>query len=975
MIQGTILLLFVVACAAPAAKAFTLVENGKAKPVILVANAEESSKLAACEFTNYVYRATGVAPAILVGSGEAGVVIGTLATLPDVPAAAKAKLAESKSYEASVTVEDGGNFWIVGKEEATELVGTYKTLEDNLGVRWFKAWEPDDPGDFVPKADRIELDGTITLRAPFFMDRRLDMTGSSGAYIPYRGYEWAVRAGFQSAPQGGCKLESLKLLMGPDPLTVPGKKVTPKTYDYWRFFKPRNQIRTLAVGGGHTTFLDPIRPKDWFATHPEYFALVDGKRWNGERHCLSNPEVQNLVAAHILNIYGTTGGRGMYRFGLMDGVSNVCECDACRALDDEDAKKGPLNANITTRFCKVVKNVMEKVYAKMPGLERVNYTAYSIYGHDSAPKGVKFDSRTGCAFAIHGRCYGHRLDDPNCPLNVERYNWLKGWMKAVTHGYMREYGNCSHNFYTAYERICAHDLKLYAKLGISGWMEEMAFVDSVPPPYFSKDPELVRRRSERSPSNWQWLYAVSRLTWDPSLDVDAILDEIESKYYGEAYPAMKKYHALRRRLWEGASPCLGYPRGDPRTATVLNVEGAKEDLQKLLDEADRLATEPLTKVRLAKDRRWLTIFWIEPNVKLRAKAGKALRAPVAASAPVIDGKGDDPAWSGAYWTTDFVETRGSDQKAPPAALTTSAAILSDADNLYFLFKCKEPTPAKLVTKYDDNGEVYNDDSIEFALYPPADANTQFQVCVNVAGKMTCYEQPMCRKRTDLGVEAAAYVGEDYWSVEVKVPVRKMLPLRRGDIWPVMMGRNRMVFDDLTSKRTGWSIDAGKVNNPSSYRPMVIGKPYMTNGSFEHLNEKGGPVGWSPHGGENCSVVKTEGGHAIRLADGAGIHQCLNGEIGQKPVARKIAYSFKAKGRGTLSTSFFRYHAERDLKAKSGERREQRGTDAGAAFALLDEMKTYTGEYTIRADEWVAIYFRIPLKGECTLDDVTLRPVQ
>ena len=998
--MNKIILLSSFMLAASAASAFTLVENGKAKPVVLSANAEESSKLAATEWTNYVAKATGVALEVKVkGEGEQwngspSVIIGTLATLGDVPKAIRAKLAEAKSYEASVTAEIDGNFWIVGKEEVAELNGTYKTLEDNLGIRWFKAWEPDDPGDFVPEAKgkgegeaKVVLDGKLTLRAPFFMDRRLDMTGSAGSHIPYRGYEWAVRAGFQSAPLGGCDLESVKLLMGPDPRTIPGKKVSQKTCDYWRFFKPRNQIRTLAVGGGHTTFLDVARPKDLYATHPEYFALVDGKRWNGERHCLSNAELQDRVVRHILDIYGATGGRGMYRFGLMDGVANVCECDACRALDDEDARKGPLNADITTRYCTVVRDIMAKVYAGMPDLERVNYTAYSIYGHRGAPKGVTLDPRMGCAFAIHGRCYGHRLDDPNCPLNADRYKWLQGWMKAVTHGYVREYGNCSHNFYVAYERICAHDLKLYAKLGINGWMEEMCFVDSKPPSYFSKDPELVRRRSEMSPSNWQWLYVVSRLTWDPTLDVDAILDEIESKYYGVAYPAMRKYHALRRRLWEGAGPCLGYPRGDPRTPTVLNVEGAKEELLGYLDEAERQmevkrkkekgksAELEILKVRVAKDRRWLNIFWIEPNEKLREKAGKALRAPVAAKPPVIDGRGDDPAWSGAHWTADFAKVRGDDHKAPPAPLATSAAILSDAENLYFLFRCKEPTPGRIVTKHGDNGEVYNDDSVELSLYPPADANTQFQVCVNAAGKVTCYEQPMCRKRTDLGVEAATHVGADFWSVEIKVPVKKMLALRRGDIWPVMMSRNRMVLDELTPERTGWSIDAGKINNPSSYRPMEIGEPYLGNGSFEHLDEKGVPVGWGPHGGDACSVVKAGSGHAVRLRDGAGIHQCLLGEIGQKKTPQKIAYSFKAKGKGKVFVSFFRYHDDADRKAPHGYRRDQRPTEASASFALSDETKTYSGDYTIRADEWVAIYFRCSPKGECELDDVTLRPVQ
>ena len=957
---------------------FTAVDAGRAAPVYVPAEAEATTLLAADEWTNYVFKATGAAAEIrhgLDGVKAPAVVIGTFATLPSAPRAVRERLAAAKSSEASVTMEDGGVFWIVGKEELAEVYGTCRLLEDGLGVRWFKAWEPDDPGDYVPQAARIDLDGAPRVREPFFSDRRLDMTGSLGSVIPYRGVEWAVRVGMQAAPQGGTRLPSVKLLMGPDPRTVPGAgKVTERTLNYWRFYKPRVQIRTLAVGGGHTTFTEPIRPKEWYEKHPEYFALVDGKRWNGERHCISNPEAQHIVARHIIDTYNQTGGRGMYRFGLMDGVANVCECDACRALDDEGASRRPLNADITMRFCKVVDAIAGEVYAAWPNLERLNYTAYSIYGHELPPPGIKMDPRMGCAFAIHGRCYGHRLDDPNCPLNTDRFKWLKAWMKVFTHGYMREYGNCSNNYYCPYERICASDLKLYAKMGIPGWMEEMRFVDAGPWPRLT-DPEKIRRWREKSPSNWQWLYVVSRLTWDPSLDVDAILDEIESKYYAEAYPAMKKYHALRRRLWEGASPCLGYPRADPRTPTVLNVEGSKEDLLALLDEADKLAREPLTKTRIARDRRWLTLYWIEPNEKFREKAGRAFRAPVAPEPPVLDGRGDDKVWSGAYWTSDFLANRDPAHPAPPKELVTRAAMLSDADNLYFLFVCKEPTPGRLVVKHGDGDEVYLDDSIELAVYPPADANTQFQVCVNAAGKVTCYEQPMSSKRYDLGVEAVAHVGDGEWSVEVKMPVKKMYPLVRGDIWQVMLMRSRMVQDELTPKRTGWSIDGGKINSPTSYRPMEIGKPFIENGSFERLDKAGRPVGWQLHGGTNAFVAAVGSGHVMRLVKGAGVHQCLLGEIGQANESRKIAYTFKASGKGRVHVSFFRYHDERDIKAPHGYRRSSFPADSAASFALGDKPATCSGEYTIRSGEWCAIYIRVDGKGMCDIDDVSVRPVR
>ena len=803
---------------AASAGSFVLVEGGSAARIVIPAEAEESTKLAAKEFADYVEKATGVRPEVAPG-GEAkrgALVIGTAATLPGAPVAVLARLQAAKSSEASVTVEDGGVFWIVGKEEVAELYGVYRTLEDQLGVRWFKAWEADDPGELVPRAEKIVLDGAEKFRAPYFQKRRLDMTGSSCAYIPYKGIEWAYRVGLQAWPQGGGGMGTVKLLMGPRP----GKKATKLQREMWNFYKPRTQVRLLSLGGGHMMLCDPIPAKKYFADHPEYFAENDGRRVPGNRYCLSNPEVQRLVADDIIAKLRLTGGVGEYLFGLMDGRSGICECAACQALDDKGAKDRPLNTDISTRFNRVVANIAKMVYAEFPETDALTDWVYSIYGR-TPPTEVKIDPRVGGQLCIHGRCYGHRLDDPKCPLNVDRYKWLKGWMGVLSHGYTYEYGNCSSNCYDPYERTCASDLKLYAKLGLTGWKEEMTFVDSTPPSYFPKDKEKIRLRAERPPSNWQWFYAVSRLTWDPSLDVDAVLDEIESKYYAEAYPAMKKYHALRRRLWESSNVCMGYPRADPRRPTLLSTPGAKEELLKLLDEAESLAADDLVRRRVARDRFWLRVFWIEPNEKMREKEGKALRSSFAKKAPAIDGRGAEGEWDGACVTTDYLETWGNDHKAPPPELASRAEILADADNLYFHFRHSEPSPEKLVCKYGDGGAVYLDDAIELMLFPPSEANTYFQVCANAKGSFTCYEQPQSRRRTDLGVEVAASVGKDCYEIEIKVPVAKIYPLSKGDMWKVLFVRNRAIKDGLTPKGLCWTIDAGKHMTPSDWRPMVI----------------------------------------------------------------------------------------------------------------------------------------------------------
>ena len=157
--------------------------------------------------------------------------------------------------------------------------------------------------------------------------------------------------------------------------------------------------------------------------------------------------------------------------------------------------------------------------------------------------------------------------------------------------------------------------------------------------------------------------------------------------------------------------------------------------------------------------------------------------------------------------------------------------------------------------------------------------------------------------------------------------------------------------------------------------MEIGKPFIENGSFERLDKAGRPVGWQLHGGTNAFVAAVGSGHVMRLLKGAGVHQCLLEEIGQANESRKIAYAFKASGKGRAHVSFFRYHDERDIKAPHGYRRSSFPAESVASFALGDKPTMCSGEYTIRSGEWCSIYIRVDGKGVCDVDDVSVRAVR
>ncbi|MDF1751590.1 MAG: DUF4838 domain-containing protein [Verrucomicrobiales bacterium] len=86
------------------------------------------------------------------------------------------------------------------------------------------------------------------------------------------------------------------------------------------------------------TWKDAVPPAKYAKTHPEYFALVRGKRLaddslakGREQYCLSNPAVQELIYKDLAA--NLDKGLASVDIGQPDGF-RACECDQCKALYD-----------------------------------------------------------------------------------------------------------------------------------------------------------------------------------------------------------------------------------------------------------------------------------------------------------------------------------------------------------------------------------------------------------------------------------------------------------------------------------------------------------------------------------------------------------------------------------------------------------------------------------------------------------------
>ena len=82
--------------------------------------------------------------------------------------------------------------------------------------------------------------------------------------------------------------------------------------------------------GGHS-YVAAVPVKKYYSTHPEYFALIGGKRHSGRYNhlCISNPAVQKLIKENVAENFRQ--GYPMAQLSQTDGF-RPCECKNCAAL-------------------------------------------------------------------------------------------------------------------------------------------------------------------------------------------------------------------------------------------------------------------------------------------------------------------------------------------------------------------------------------------------------------------------------------------------------------------------------------------------------------------------------------------------------------------------------------------------------------------------------------------------------------------
>ena len=269
-------------------------------------------------------------------------------------------------------------------------------------------------------------------------------------------------------------------------------------------------------------FYDLVPPDRYFESHPEYFALVSGRRRREHAQlCLTNADVLGLAVRQAEEwLAAQHPDISIVSISQNDG-GGWCECEPCRQVIEEE---GGAVSGLALRF---VNRVAERLAVSHPG-KTVDMLAYQ----DSAdpPSRARPLANVQIRLCPIDACQAHSYR--TCVYNRRFRERLEQWSRIAPKLHIWQYSvNFSHYLapFPNYDALIS-DIPMFRRAGVSGLFIEGAVSEGGG----GDDAEL------RS-------YLAARLLWKPDLDAAAEIHGFIDSVYGPAAPLMRNYFVLQQQ--------------------------------------------------------------------------------------------------------------------------------------------------------------------------------------------------------------------------------------------------------------------------------------------------------------------------------------------------------------------------------------------------------------------------------------------
>lgn len=526
--------------------------------------------------------------------------------------------------------------------------------------------------------------------------------------------------------------------------------------------------------------------------HPEYYALIGGERDTSHRGygtaCYSSQGLMNEAIAYARFLFDHYDQPHVSLWPT-DGFRK-CGCELCRDKSPSELVWG------------FVDRVARELYRTHPG-RRVSCGAYTPYTH---PPGTIKRFTPNVVVFVSNRARP-LLDDP------ERWNayqeQVEGWEALVADGNIMRVENNRYSlwggtgkpvlFPVIHPRAMARDLR-YLK-GVS--MGECC---------------------EESQSKMQWyaigmdhlnLYVQSRYLWDAGRDINELLEEYYTLFYGPARDEMKAAIEFAEAKYSRTDRSRSRGRTDPRNAKMAD----RIRLVELLHTARKAAGNTVFGERIQ-----LLIDELPPLEQLRQeRKEQSLKGDLRQQAPLAVGCDTESVCEPeTYYLKGMVTGNEPD-------VETLFTVTWDRNHLVFDILCREPDMKNLFVAQD----IWSGDNVALLLEPPGHA--YYQIEIGPEGKVFDADRGsgvMERWISQAGVKTEH--GTDYWRVKIRLPV---VGEEDGAMDP-----NHFVVGPKPEAKTPWYFNVGRarVRNGKmiTYGFSPTGKPsYHDQDRFARLEIK------------------------------------------------------------------------------------------------------------------------------------------
>lgn len=275
------------------------------------------------------------------------------------------------------------------------------------------------------------------------------------------------------------------------------------------------------------TFTTLMPPSKYFKEHPEYYALRNGIRVD-EEPCLSNPEVLKIMTEELRRRIKENPDAEIWSVSQNDNFS-CCQCPECKALDD---REGSASGSVINFVNKIAREFPDKIISTL---------AYQY--SRKAPKTLIPEKNVNimlCSIECY-RTTPLAADTADGSFTKDLIEWSKLTSNIFLWDYIVQFTNFISPFPNL--QVLQPNIQLFAK-----HKANMIFEQGT--------------ESEGAEFNQLRTYLISKLIWNPYLNVDSLMNDFLDGYYGNAGRHIRTYINLMKneliksgaKLWIYGNP-------------------------------------------------------------------------------------------------------------------------------------------------------------------------------------------------------------------------------------------------------------------------------------------------------------------------------------------------------------------------------------------------------------------------------------